>query len=82
MAPGLRLGLLLPALTQSGLDGVLCVGHQPDIGEAMTAALGGDGLRSHGDDRLSPFSGGIGSGGWVAGGVLESGVVCGSVGVR
>ncbi len=41
LAPGMRLSSLLKELSESGLHNVLCVGHQPDVGAAIEAALGG-----------------------------------------
>jgi phosphohistidine phosphatase len=41
LAPGMRLSSLLKELAEAGREHVLCIGHQPDIGAAIEAALGG-----------------------------------------
>ncbi len=41
LAPGMRLSTLLKSLADAHLESVLCIGHQPDIGDAIEAALGG-----------------------------------------
>lgn len=41
MAPGMAAERLLAELAARPLERVLCVGHQPDIGQAVSALLGG-----------------------------------------
>ena len=41
LAPGMSAARLLAAVAASGHKNVLCVGHQPDIGAAITEILGG-----------------------------------------
>jgi phosphohistidine phosphatase len=41
LAPGMRAGGLLGALERQGHARVVCVGHQPDIGDCLSGWLGG-----------------------------------------
>lgn len=41
LAPGMRAASLLRDIEARQVQSVLCVGHQPDIGQAMHAFLGG-----------------------------------------
>ena len=44
LAPGLDCGRLLSSLSARGAEGIVCIGHQPDIGRCLAEMLGGGGF--------------------------------------
>lgn len=45
LAPGMRAAQLLTVLRQQGLSPIVCVGHQPDVGQCIADWVGGGRLQ-------------------------------------